>query len=96
MKLPTISTYGNYSSSNYGSNALRVDLGRLTLYFSYKTIIAFCDGMADDGLVIRENSWSTTTGKHLNWIDEDHKKRIASDEFEFMLAECLKKHNLTE
>ena len=42
-------------------------------YFSYKTLIAVKKG---NKLLISENEWSTTTGKHLNLIDSDKKKRI--------------------
>lgn len=62
--------------------------GYATLYFSYKTIIAF---QAAGKLVIRENEWSVTTGKHLNWIDSDKKKRISTPEFEKQLNELLEK-----
>jgi len=88
-----INSYGDYSSENYGAHALRVNIGTLTLWFSYKTIIAFRDGFS--GTVVRQNDWSTTTGKHLNWIDGGNKKeRLSSEEFEAKLAEVLAKHNL--
>lgn len=86
--LPSISTYGNYSSDNYGAHALRVDVGSLTVWFSYKTPVAF---RADGHLrVVRENSWGPTTGKHLNAIDGgDKKQRVSGEEFEKRLAEAL-------
>jgi len=65
MSLPNISSYGDYSSDNYGVNTLRVKLVNITLYYSYKTIVAYED--AKDGLVVRKNDWSTTTGKHLKF-----------------------------
>ena len=34
---------------------------------------------------IRENVWSTTTGKHLNWINKDHSIRVDSDKFNELL-----------
>ena len=77
-----ISNYGEYSSNNYRVNSLRVDIGILTLWFSYKTVVAFS---LPGELVIRENDWGPTTGKHLNWIDLDKSKRIPSDEFEARL-----------
>ena len=84
----SIGNYGNYSSDNYGSSRY-VNIGNLTLYFSYDTVIAFT---TPGVLVIRENDWKTTTGKHLNAIDRDKSKRISSDEFEAKLDEVLKKH----
>ena len=83
--------YGNYSSDNYGS-CRAIQIGTLTLYFSYETVIAFQEGFKD--LVIRENDWGPTTGKHLNWICKDKSIRISGKEFEEKLEEVLKEHNL--
>lgn len=89
--MPEISTYCDYSSGNYGVNALCVTLGSLEVYFSYKTPVAFNDG---SGIVCRVNDWKQTTGKHLNAIQPDKSKRIPGDEFENKLAEVLKAHGL--
>jgi hypothetical protein len=80
MDLPTISNYGEYSSSNYGAHSLRVDVGPLTIWYSYRTPVAFrLDG---HGKVVHRNDWGTTTGKHLNWIDDGNKPgRVSADEF---------------
>ncbi len=73
-------TYGNYSSSNYGVNALKFqDVNKVIYYFSYKTLVAF--DHVSTGLVIRENIWGNTTGKHLNWIDDDKSKRVNTETF---------------
>lgn len=88
MELPTIESYGNYSSSNYGAHALRVDVGDLTVWFSYKTPIAFRKLGADR--VVRQNDWKQTTGKHLNAIDGgDKKARVSSEEFERLFSEAM-------
>ncbi len=80
-QLPKINTYGNYSSDNYGAHALVMEIGPLTVWFSYKTPIAFqIDGKPR---VIRRNDWSATTGKHLNRIDSDKSKRISGEQFEW-------------
>lgn len=92
-QLPTISNYGRYSSDNYGANSLRVDIGALTLYYSYETIVAF---QSRGEFKIRENDWSVTTGKHLNWIDEDKSKRITGTEFEELLQKELEFYGLWE
>ena len=86
--LPSFSTYGNYSSSNYGAHALVFSTAAGQVYFSYKTPIAF--RTFKTGLVIRENDWGPTTGKHLNAIDSDKSRRIPGEQFERRLAEAFK------
>lgn len=86
--LPKIRTYGNYNSSNYGAHCLCVDLGKVTVWFSYQTAIAFqVDGHAR---VVRQNAWGPTTGKHLNAIDDgDKANRVSSEEFERLWNEQM-------
>lgn len=48
-------------------------------YFSYKTCIAF--QLSGHLIKACENVWSTTTGKHLNYVCSDKKKRIPYDDF---------------
>lgn len=85
-QLPSIGSYGEYSSSNYGAHTLKVSMqlpdgSILTVWFSYETPIAFYSHAT--GKVVRENSWGPTTGKHLNWVDGGNKKaRVSSDKFE--------------
>lgn len=90
--LPTFETYGNYSSSNYGAHCLRFCVGSLSVWYSYKTPIAFYH--PSTGTVIRQNDWSTTTGKHLNAIDTDKKIRVTGEEFERRFAALLNSLNL--
>lgn len=87
MKLPKISSYGNYSNNNYGAHTLKVDMGTFELYYSYETIVAYYD--SQDGLVCSVNQWGTTTGKHLNFIEPNKKNRVEVDVFEAMLQEML-------
>jgi hypothetical protein len=54
------------------------------LWFSYETPIAVY--VPGEGTFIRQNEWSTTTGRHLNEIDSDKSKRITGDEFKGVLA----------
>ena len=77
-------------------NFTRVWVGNLTLVFSYETIIAFQYGWGADNWVVRENDWSNTTGKHLNWVDggENHKARLPADEFKRALDNVLVSTNL--
>ena len=85
-KLPSVSNYGKYSSSNYGVHTLAFEVGELTVYFSYTTPVAF--HTPKTGLVVSENVWSRTTGKHLNWIDGGTKKdRIPHEDFTRQLSE---------
>jgi len=41
------------------------------------------------GLVCRKNEWGTTTGKHLNWIQPDKKKRVTGKEFDRIYSETF-------
>ena len=78
--LPTIWCYGDYSGS-YGSHCMAVEVLGITIYYLYKTPIAFdAPGM---GRYVRENDWGPTTGKHLNAIDGgDKKNRVSGEKFE--------------
>lgn len=92
MQLPTFRTYGNYSSDNYGAHALVFSAGNLDIYFSYQTPVAF--RAPETGLVCRVNDWKQTTGKHINAIQPDHKKRVSGEQFERMLREQLEKREI--
>ena len=86
-ELPSFRSYGDYSSNNYGVNALVFNSPAGTFYFSYKTLVAFYH--PERGRVVHENYWGPTTGKHLNWIDDGDKKgRVGRDEFERLYAEA--------
>ena len=78
--------YGEYASSNYGSHTQGFsDNYGNDYYFSYETLVAFSS--AKHGLVVRENVWSNTTGKHLNWINRDKDSRVTSEVFNQLLSE---------
>lgn len=83
-RLPGFRSYGDYSSSNYGVNALMFSVNEVDYYFSYKTLVAFRS--LKTGLVCQQNGWGSTTGKHLNWIQPDHSQRVAEEEFKRLLA----------
>jgi hypothetical protein len=80
----TLPSIGNYGTGQ--ANTTVVDVGQLTVYFSYTTPIAFTHPSA--GLVLSENCWGPTTGKHLNWIGRDL-PRVPRADFERMLAEVV-------
>ena len=87
--------YGRYSSDNYGCHSLKfTDTKNQQFWFSYKTLIAFYapDKSRLWSTFVRQNDWSTTTGKHLNWIDNGNKKeRLTSEQFNAKYVECFGK-----
>jgi len=86
-------SYGQYASSNYGVNTMAFRIGSLAIFFSYDTVVAFQE--IGHTRKVRENIWKSTTGKHLNWLDDgDKKTRLSSDEFERQLNTVLEKYNL--
>jgi hypothetical protein len=78
--LPSFSSYGNYSSSNYGVNSLCfTDARGIDYFFSYQTLVAV---RYMGTTLVRRNDWGPTTGKHLNWIDGgDKASRLSADDF---------------
>ena len=56
----------------------------LNLYFSYETLIAF---RVKGNFYIAENTGSSTTGKHLNYINPDKSIRLNQAEFRAAYAE---------
>ena len=99
MKLPEFDTYCNNTTA---VNALRFELDGLvtgpngirqgvTVWFSYKTPVAFQVGFGD--CVVRQNTWGPTTGKHINAIDggtrEAKAARLTSDGFQAALEAIL-------
>ena len=53
--------------SNSSAVAFRDENSGFTYFYSYNTLVAFEHTLS--GLVVRENVWGATTGKHLNAID---------------------------
>ena len=80
----------NYKPTRSGtSGAIYVESGPLTIWFSYRTPIAFQVG--GEPRVISQNYWANGTAAHLNLIDRDKSKRVSGDEFQTRLAEVLEK-----
>jgi len=80
MIIPTIENYGLS-----GQNTTCVTVLGIDVYFSYKTAIAF---RINGRLVVRENVWGVTTGKHLNLIDDGKKDdRVSGEEFKTLWNE---------
>lgn len=62
-------------------NFHKVEMGWLTVWFSYETPIAF---HTPEGLVVSENPAGKTTGGHINQVSRT-KDRVPHDEFIKML-----------
>ena len=63
-------------------NFYEIITGDGTFYISYQTCIAYRLSKPCSGLVIRQNDWGPTTGRHLNYINDDKSIRVTSEEFE--------------
>lgn len=79
MSFPKYYNYGNYSSDNYGVHSLCFEEENNKFWFSYDTLIAFC---INGEFHIIKNYWGPTTGKHLNWIDDNKSIREDAETFE--------------
>ena len=80
-------------NENGAKNFNMVEIGDLELYFSYETCVGF--RTSKTGLVVSENIWGSTTGKHLNWLDGGRKEcRVPNGEFEKQLKELLESRGL--
>ena len=87
-ELPAFENYMESSSRNYGLNSLRfIDHKGNCFWFSYNTLVAFRS--LKSGLVCIQNYWGPTTGKHLNAIERDHKKRVDQDTFDRLYKETF-------
>jgi hypothetical protein len=87
LEIPYISHYAGDKA-----DAHEVQLGPITIWFSYRTPIAY---QTRAGRVVRrENDWGAVTGRHLNIIDGGgpaRRGRLPGEYFESLLSECLKK-----
>lgn len=80
-----------------GAHCLRVKTGPITLWYSYGTIVAFRCRLLDNNLIVCENAWGVTTGKHLNWIDNgDKRNRLPRYQFTDLLIWALTQLGLEE
>jgi len=83
--IPEIGNYGNYKSPNSANpNTIMVIVGGITVYYSYTTAVAF--RKIGFPLVVSENCWGPTTGRHLNLIDNDKGNRLPRAEFEKQIS----------
>ena len=85
-QLPSFETYCENTNPQ---NALVFYMDEITIWFSYKTPVAFRE-IGGPHTVVRKNDWGGTTGKHLNAIDGGAKQdRIPSAAFEAQLQKAL-------
>lgn len=70
----------------YKPNLVKIELGHLSLYFSY----AECIGLQIDNNepIFSENIWSLTTAKHLNFLGSKKENRLPREQF----LELLERH----
>ena len=69
----------NLGTVNKNKVDIITDKGSFSLYFSYKTLVGIWYG---GHRAVIENLWSTTTGKSLNEIEPDKKKRLKEKDFQ--------------
>lgn len=76
-----------FKACSYGDGTPRYNRMKFTdnhgreFYFSYSTLVAFRPNPYAD-LVARVNDWGPTTGRHLNFLQPDHKKRLSETAFQ--------------
>lgn len=87
MTLPKIDKYKH--TVTIGTGATFVEIGPLTIWFSYAVPVAFQVG--SEPRVISVNYGGNGTGAHINLIDRDKSKRVKREEFEARLNEVVEK-----
>lgn len=76
-------------------NSAKVTIGRLCIWFSYRTPIAFQVSGLHDFPIVCVNDWGPTTGEHLNAVDGGDKgSRISRELFTSELYRILGERGL--
>ena len=87
----------NLGTVNKNEVTIITDKGEFKLFFSYKTIVGirwnWNQGEAHGYSVIK-NYWGPTTGKLLNELEPNKKRRLDSDDFDKKVDEMIKYINL--
>jgi hypothetical protein len=65
--------------TQYKPNLTKVELGHLSLYFSYAECIGFQIDNSEP--IFSENIWSLTTAKHLNFLGSKKEDRLPREQF---------------
>lgn len=69
----------NLGTVNKNQVIIKTDKMEFNLYFSYQTLVGIWYGYTR---FVRQNDWSTTTGKLLNELEPNHKNRVSKEVFE--------------
>lgn len=89
-----------WNYANRGDNAFACKIGKITVYFSYQTPIAFSDSGVDGSTIASENVWGKTTGTHISALHLDSlpttNKQIPQSAFELRLQALLEKYGLID
>ncbi len=72
-------TFKNLGTVNKNCVCVKTDKNTFYLYFSYTTLVGI---EYDFHRAVSINRWSTTTGKLLNELEPDKKKRVGQEEFD--------------
>lgn len=73
---------------NERPNFVVIEIGDLRFSFSYNTCIAYW--APGEGLVVSENIWGPTTGRHINMVSHSlTANRLPRDEFEKRLNDVM-------
>jgi hypothetical protein len=73
--------FRNLGTINKNEVCIKGENKNLILYFSYKTLVGF----SGKKTIALKNYWGCTTGKLLNTIEKDKKKRVNKKEFKKLL-----------
>lgn len=86
-------TFGFYNK-NSARNAPYIEINGITFYFSYSTLVGV---LFDSTMYVLQNPARTTTGKHLNWLDNgNHQNRLDEKEFDAMTTLAMKLAKIKE
>jgi hypothetical protein len=69
-------------------NFTEFQVGDLTIWYSYQTPIAYRVWSSGTGIVVRENDWGPTTGRHCSFLDNGRPRssRVPGEIFDHDLA----------
>lgn len=86
MNAITLENLGTVNKNKVSFYDKSTGIAKLRLWFSYETCVGY---WYNGQIVCRVNDWSNTTGKLLNEIEPDKKKRIEGTIFEKQLDEIV-------
>jgi len=77
-----------YNPPGFPKSVTKLMGPKVTVWFSYETPVAVHQhGL---GIRVRQNSWGSTTGRHMNLLDGgDKAKRLSSEDFEALLSQVV-------